>query len=91
MKIIIFIAFVLSKLLIGEQLGLKKVAQVKHKAIYITQPPSDSIRLYVLNQRGFIQIIKNGNTLKEPFLDISSRVNGSQNPGGLLGLAFHPN
>ena len=91
MKIIIFIAFFLTKLLIGEQLGLKKVAQVEHKAIYITQPPSDSIRLYVLNQSGFIQIIKNGNTLKEPFLDISSRVNGSQNPGGLLGLAFHPN
>ena len=91
MKIIFFTTFALTKLLIGEQLGLKKVSQVAHKAIYITQPPSDSIRLYVLNQSGFIQIIKNGNTLKEPFLDISSRVNGSQSPGGLLGLAFHPN
>ena len=69
MKIIFFTTFALTKLLIGEQLGLKKVSQVAHKAIYITQPPSDSIRLYVLNQSGFIQIIKNGNTLKEPFLD----------------------
>jgi len=91
LKIIFFTTFALTKLLIGEQLGLKKVSQVAHKAIYITQPPSDSIRLYVLNQSGFIQIIKNGNTLKEPFLDISSQVNGSQNSGGLLGLAFHPN
>ena len=91
MKIIFFTTFALTKLLIGEQLGLKKVSQVAHKAIYITQPPSDSIRLYVLNQSGFIQIIKNGNTLKEPFLDISSQVNGSQSPGSLLGLAFHPN
>ena len=91
MKVIFFTTFALTKLLIGEQLGLKKVSQVANKAIYITQPPSDSIRLYVLNQSGFIQIIKNGNTLKEPFLDISSQVNGSQNHGGLLGLAFHPN
>ena len=81
LKIFFFTTFALTRLLIGEQLGLKKVSQVAHKAIYITQPPSDSIRLYVLNQRGFIQIIKNGNTLKEPFLDISSQVNGSQNPG----------
>ena len=91
MKIIIFISFVFTKLLIGEQLGLKKVSQVEHKAIYITQPPSDSVRLYVVNQSGFIQIIKNGNTLKNPFLDISNKVNKSLKPGGLLGLAFHPN
>ena len=56
MKIIIFTAFVFTKLLLGEQLGLKKVSRVEHKAIYVTQPPSDSARLYVVNQRGFIQI-----------------------------------
>ncbi len=91
MKIIIFTAFVFTKLLIGEQLGLKKVSKVKHKAIYITQPPSDLDRLYVVNQTGFIQIIKNENTIKTPFIDISDRVQKHANPGGLLGLAFHPN
>ena len=90
MKIIIFTTFVFTKLLTGEELGLKKVSQVEHKAVYITQPPSDSVRLYVVNQSGFIQIIKNGKTLKKPFLDISSRVNESLNHEGLLGIAFHP-
>ena len=56
------------KTLIGEQLGLKKVAYVKEKAVYLTQPASDSSRLFIVNENGFIQIIKNGNTLKNLFL-----------------------
>ena len=39
MKIIFFTTFALTKLLIGEQLGLKKVSNKE----FITQPPSDSI------------------------------------------------
>tara|TARA_B100000427_G_C15478474_1_gene581806 strand:- start:276 stop:1466 length:1191 start_codon:yes stop_codon:yes gene_type:complete len=93
LKRIFFTIFLFTKIIVGEQLGLKKIALVEQKAIYITQPPSESEDLFVLNQRGFIQLIKNGNTLKKPFLDISNRVHGSLNPGskeGLLGLAFHP-
>jgi len=91
LKIIIFTAFVFTRLLISEQLGLKKVSQVEQKAIYITQPLSDSDRLYVVNQTGFVQIIKDEDAIKTPFIDISDRVQNYVNPGGLLGLAFHPN
>ena len=79
---------------IGEQLGLERITLVEEKAVYLTQPPSDSSRLFVVNEKGFIQIIKNGNTLRKPFLDISGQVqtsSKSREKKGLLGLAFHPN
>jgi glucose/arabinose dehydrogenase len=46
-------------------------------------------RLFVAEQAGRIRIVRNGQTLTRPFLDISDRVNccGER---GLLGLAFPP-
>ena len=76
-----------------KDLAVFKVANVPAKALYITQPSLEKDRLFVLNQKGQIHIIKKGETLNEPFLDISDRVHGSLTPGseeGLLGLAFHP-
>ena len=76
-----------------KDLAVHKVANVPAKALYITQPALEKDRLFVLNQKGQIHIIKKGETLNEPFLDISDRVHGSLTPGseeGLLGLAFHP-
>ncbi len=50
-------------------------------------------RLFVLDQRGKIQILQNGSLLPTPFLDLGPKL-VSQRPGfderGLLGLAFHP-
>ena len=37
----------------GEQLALKKIAIVEHKAIYLTQPPDESNLLFVVNQKDF--------------------------------------
>ena len=47
-------------------------------------------RLFVVEQRGTVQIVKSGQTPKKPFLDIRERVT-SGGEMGLLGLAFHPN
>jgi glucose/arabinose dehydrogenase len=51
-------------------------------------------RLFIIEQPGKIRIIKNGNMLEKPFLDISkSKVDKGSNgysEKGLLGLAFHP-
>ena len=47
-------------------------------------------RLFVVEQAGRILIIKDGQVLPTPFLDIRDRVNNSASEGGLLGLAFHP-
>ena len=77
----------------GQNIALRKVANVPAKALYLTQAKGDNSRLFILNQKGQIHIIKNGETLEKPFLDISDRVHGSLVPGseeGLLGLAFHP-
>ena len=92
-KKIFFTLITLSIPLWAKDLAVFKVANVPAKALYITQPTSEKDRLFVLNQKGQIHIIKNGKTLDEPFLDISDRVHGSLTPGseeGMLGLAFHP-
>jgi glucose/arabinose dehydrogenase len=46
-------------------------------------------RLFVVEQRGVIKIVKNGAVNAVPFLDIHSKVALGEETG-LLGLAFHP-
>ena len=49
-------------------------------------------RLFIVEKLGFIRIIDpDGNTLPDPFLDISTLVDTFNSEQGLLGLAFHPN
>jgi glucose/arabinose dehydrogenase len=57
--------------------------------VFVTSPPGDNARLFVVEKRGTIRIVKQGSTLSAPFLDLSGAVStgGEQ---GLLGLAFHP-
>ena len=90
--ILISIALIIN-LNANTKIAVVKIADVATKAIYLTQAPNDSTRLFVVNQKGVIYIIKNNSTIDNPFLDISDRVHGSLTPGseeGLLGLAFHP-
>jgi glucose/arabinose dehydrogenase len=50
-------------------------------------------RLFIVNQTGQILVLKNGQVLGTPFLDVSSRLvtlMPSYDERGLLGLAFHP-
>ena len=57
--------------------------------VYVTSPPGDTSRLFVVEKTGRIRIVKNGSTLATPFLDISGLVsNGSEQ--GLLSMAFDP-
>jgi glucose/arabinose dehydrogenase len=51
--------------------------------------PGDSSRLFVVEQRGRIRIVRGSTLVGTPFLDISGRISccGER---GLLGLAFHP-
>lgn len=50
-------------------------------------------RLFVVEQRGVISVFPNDSSVNEKtiFLDITDRVDDSDNEMGLLGLAFHPN
>jgi glucose/arabinose dehydrogenase len=60
--------------------------------VYVTSPPGDLERLFVVEQPGRIRIIDLATRTVQatPFLDIVSLTNSNGNEQGLLGLAFHP-
>jgi glucose/arabinose dehydrogenase len=67
--------------------------------IGMTHANDGSGRLFVIDQRGKIQILQNGQVLPTPFLDLSSDLVPQRTTGsgqttfderGLLSLAFHP-
>jgi glucose/arabinose dehydrogenase len=73
----------------GISLRLRSVAGGFASPLLVTNAGDGSGRLFVVEQVGRIQIVRDGRVLAEPFLDIDDLVvaGGEQ---GLLGLAFHP-
>jgi glucose/arabinose dehydrogenase len=57
--------------------------------VYVTAPPGDRNRLFVVEQGGTVRIVRGGKTLSRPFLDISGRISDG-GERGLLSLAFAP-
>jgi glucose/arabinose dehydrogenase len=57
--------------------------------VYVTSPPGDRRRLFVVEQGGRVMVIRGGRTLSRPFLDIRSLVQAGGEQG-LLSLAFAP-
>jgi glucose/arabinose dehydrogenase len=57
--------------------------------VYVTSPPADPHRLFVVEKNGHIELVRDGVRQAEPFLDIRGPVvaNGEQ---GLLSMAFAP-
>jgi len=47
-------------------------------------------RLFVLEKKGVVAVVADGQLQAAPFLDIRDRVGSSGNEQGLLGIAFHP-
>jgi len=73
------------------QLTAKLVTSGLLTPLYVTAPPLDTQRLFVLEQLpARVRIVKNGTLLPTPFLGIKPicQTGGEQ---GLLGMAFHPN
>jgi glucose/arabinose dehydrogenase len=69
--------------------SLQKLPQSFDQPLYVTSPPGDTSRLFVVEKTGVIRIIKNGVLLPAPFLDIHTRVSAGTEQG-LLSLAFDP-
>jgi glucose/arabinose dehydrogenase len=69
--------------------ALKKLPFAFVQPVYVTAPPGDTARLFVVEKGGRIVIVKDGALLAKPFLDVSGKVSkgGEQ---GLLSMAFHP-
>ena len=72
-------------------LALHQIATGLNRPIAIRHANDNSGRLFIVEQDGVIRIINAaGQLLATPFLDISTRVDSTDNEQGLLGLAFDP-
>ncbi len=73
-------------------LDATRVAGGFNLPVFVTSPPGDTARLFVVQQTGEIRIIDlaSGTVKEPPFLDISGMVS-TAGEEGLLGLAFDPN
>src|SRR5262249_39946222 len=64
------------------------------RPLYVTAPPGDLNRIFIVEQSGYIRIHKHGDpsTTNTLFLDLSGKVqaNPALNEMGLLGMAFDP-
>jgi glucose/arabinose dehydrogenase len=58
--------------------------------VYVTAPPGDRQRIFVVEQGGTVRIVRGGKKLERPFLDVSDRI-AAGGERGLLSLAFPPN
>lgn len=72
-----------------------RVASGMNRPLFVTAPPGDTSRLFIVEKRGVIRILNiPGNTLNgTAFLDIDALVfnpTGNNDERGLLGMAFHP-
>jgi len=68
---------------------LQKVPGAFDQPLYVTAPPGDATRLFVVEKTGRILVVKNGSLLSQPFLDLSGWVS-TDGERGLLSMAFHP-
>jgi glucose/arabinose dehydrogenase len=58
--------------------------------VYVDNAPRKRKLLFVVEQPGTIRVLRRGNKLSKPFLDISHRVQSAGFEEGLLSVAFHP-
>ncbi len=74
----------------AQTLATTSVATGLTKPMQVAFAAGDESRLYVIEQRGIVKLIKNGVLQTTAFLNIDSVV-PEQTYSGLLGIAFHPN
>ena len=68
---------------------LRLAASGLNQPVYLTHAGDGSGRLFVVEKSGAIRIIKQGQLLAQPFLDISDHV-GNDGEAGFLSVAFPP-
>ncbi len=69
-------------------LALSEVVSGVPDPVHLTAPPGDD-RLFVVEQSGRIWVVRDGELLEAPFLDLQEFVS-SGGERGLLSMAFHP-
>ncbi len=71
-------------------ISLEPLADGFTRPATIANAGDGSGRLFIVEQGGAIWIVRDGERLEQPFLDIGELVSARGNEQGLLGLAFHP-
>lgn len=74
----------------GSGIQIAPVAEGFSRPTYLTHAGDGSGRLFVTEQNGKIWIVRDGQRLETPFLDIESLVGSRSSEQGLLSVAFHP-
>ena len=69
--------------------ALQKVSGAFDQPLYVTAPPGDTTRLFVVEKTGRVRVVKNGVVLAQPLLDLSGVVS-TGGERGLLSMAFDP-
>ena len=70
-------------------LELEPVAMGFQSPLQVLAAPDDPTRLFVVEQGGLVKIVRQGQVLGQPYLDLSGSTTAFVEQG-LLGLAFHP-
>jgi glucose/arabinose dehydrogenase len=74
----------------SQEVRLERVTDQLQVPVFLTAPPGDTRRLFVVEKLARVRIIKDGSLLPTPFLDLSEQTAQGYEQG-LLGLAFDPN
>jgi glucose/arabinose dehydrogenase len=69
---------------------LEQITDDLRSPVFLTHAGDDSGRMFVVEKRGTIAILRDGARDETPFLDIADLITSSGSEQGLLGLAFHP-
>ena len=72
---------------------LDLIAEGLASPLMVVESPDNTGRIFIVDQGGQIYILKDGERVSQPFLDISGKIiprDRPQDERGLLGLAFHP-
>jgi glucose/arabinose dehydrogenase len=72
----------------GGYLQLRKVASLE-RPVHVAQPPGHPELLFVVQQAGRIAVVRRGEALPQPFLDLHRRVRFEEE-AGMLSIAFDP-
>jgi glucose/arabinose dehydrogenase len=73
----------------SDSAALQLVSRDFAAPVFVTAPPGDTNRLFVVEQGGTIRVLHHDSLRVTPFLDVSGHiVSGGEQ--GLLSLAFHP-
>jgi hypothetical protein len=72
----------------AQGVGLYRIGTFR-EPVYVTSPPGDRRRVFVVERAGRIRVLVGGKLRKRPFLDIRGKV-ASGGERGLLSLAFAP-